>query len=667
MALLGYGLATVWHTFSEDPAQLAFNRDTWMVVLCLLALRLWSVGRISSAGTLILAVVLLEAHVTFVLGGTQNWPTAALMLPLLNFVAGLWLGKRISIRMAVLTVFTVPLCLHLSGIIGLSRGWQEPGIPIFLITLAAVTLATQLLLISFLSALGEVLRRSEWEECRARELIDGTPDAIVVLGPDGRVENVNDATALVMGLERNAIIGRHLSALPITGPGGASLDHLLENGDVDGPIDLSAGMGRIPLETLVRPLQAPGGKPGKLLVLRDISKRREAEKQARTLQQQLQQAQKMEAVGLLAGGIAHDFNNLLTAVGGYGSLLAMSADPESREFGTEIQSVQKRGSALIRQLLTFARRDTSEPRVVDLSALVEGCSPLVRRLIGERTVLRVDTPQPCPIRADPGRIEQVLLNLAANARDAMRGGGTLEIRTRLVEPNQVVLEFEDTGEGISSELQERIFEPFFTTKAANAGTGLGLAAVHGIVTAAHGTITVTSAPGQGTCFVITLPRSDLVPESAAPSVRPRDHAAGTGCRIMLVEDNLGVRTYLKRLLEHVGYNVDVYPTGQEAWESLQTADGPPDLLLSDVIMPRMTGPELVRLARTRWPDLPYLLISGYLGDDSVEADWAGLDPTQNLLMKPFADADLLDHVERRLIPSAGNEVDPDARASATGP
>jgi two-component system cell cycle sensor histidine kinase/response regulator CckA len=241
---------------------------------------------------------------------------------------------------------------------------------------------------------------------------------------------------------------------------------------------------------------------------RILFERHASEERARALQSQLQQAQKLEAIGLLAGGVAHDFNNLLTAIGGFGSLVALSQDPKMREFGGEIVSAQQRGALLVRQLMTFARRESVELRPIDIARLLSEMTALLERLVGEKVSLRLEANGPCPVLADPGQFEQIVLNLAANARDAMPNGGTLRLSCE-ADAARVTLRVEDSGAGMTPEIQARMFEPFFTTKDRAKGTGLGLSIVHGIVSDAGGTIEVDSAPNRGTCFTLRWPRSAM--------------------------------------------------------------------------------------------------------------------------------------------------------------
>jgi signal transduction histidine kinase len=365
--------------------------------------------------------------------------------------------------------------------------------------------------------------------------------------------------------------------------------------------------------------------------------------QTADLQSQLQHAQKMEALGLLAGGIAHDFNNLLTAVAGYGSLISNSRDPDTRDLGSEIIAVQERGSALVRQLLAFARQEITRPRPIDIASTTMEMATLINRLLGERITLSLNIGKVCPILADPGQIEQVILNLAANARDAMPEGGTFTISCE-TDDKQVTLSLADTGSGMDEETQKRIFEPFFTTKERGRGTGLGLSTVHGIVGASNGDIAVTSKVGEGTRFQIVWPRTEQPLDQITPTPT-QSLVTGRGRNIIVVEDNDSARAVVRRILAQAGFAVTVARDGEEALSLIQKVSGQPDLFLTDVVMPGMTGPQLLRKVRERWPNLRFLFMSGYLGDIAQEHEF---DPTTDLITKPFTPELLLERIESRM-------------------
>ncbi len=352
------------------------------------------------------------------------------------------------------------------------------------------------------------------------------------------------------------------------------------------------------------------------------------------LKRQVAQATKMQAVGQLAGGVAHDFNNILTAIIGHCDLMLMRHSPGDSDYD-DIQQIRhnsNRAASLTRQLLAFSRQQTLRPQVLQLPDVISEVSNLLKRLLGETVRLEVKHGRGLgAVRADPGQLEQVIVNLAVNARDAMPGGGTLTLQTYAVSAaaarridsdilpaaDYTVLSMSDSGTGIPTEILGKIFEPFFTTKEVGKGTGLGLSTVYGIVKQTGGFIFADSAVGEGTTFTIYLPVHHSDKETDAPAavvVKPvTEELWGTGT-ILLVEDEAMVRAVAERALTRQGYNVVTATNGEEALEMLERSEleGPAiDLLISDVVMPTMDGPTLVGHARERFPDLPILFMSGY--------------------------------------------------------
>jgi two-component system cell cycle sensor histidine kinase/response regulator CckA len=400
-------------------------------------------------------------------------------------------------------------------------------------------------------------------------------------------------------------------------------------------------------ETRVSFLRAPGGESrGMIAVSRDISARKRMERDRETLDEQLRQAQKMEAVGRLAGGIAHDFNNLLTVVIGRSQILASrfgADDPRRREIEM-IESAAHRGASLTRQLLTFSRRQVIEPKPVDLNAVVRGIESLLRRVIGEDVELvTVLAPDLGATRADPSQLEQVLMNLAVNSRDAMPHGGRLTIETGNadldaayaeghvdVQPGPyVMLAVSDSGHGMDAATKARIFEPFCTTKGPGKGTGLGLATVHGIVKQSGGHIWAYSEVGRGTTFRLYFPRLSVAPHAGeAPAA---GSAAGGAETILLVEDDEQVRTLARQILAQSGYQLLVARGPSEAVE-LAARPGRIDLLVTDVIMPEMSGLTLARRILDAHPETRVLYMSGYAAE-AFDREAEG--PLLVLLQKPF--------------------------------
>jgi two-component system cell cycle sensor histidine kinase/response regulator CckA len=374
-----------------------------------------------------------------------------------------------------------------------------------------------------------------------------------------------------------------------------------------------------------------------------------AEDALRQSQEQFRQAQKMEAVGRLAGGVAHDFNNLLSAILSYSELVLddLPADHASREDVEQIRQAGNRAAELTHQLLAFSRRQLLQLRIIDLNAVVASVDRMLRRVIGEDIELRtVLSPSLGHTKADAGQLEQVLINLAVNARDAMPTGGILTITTAnaevggrhaarwpQVQPGgYVTLSVRDTGTGMSHEVQERIFEPFFTTKGPGHGTGLGLSTVYGIVAQSGGQVFVTSEPGAGSTFTIYLPahQADIDVAAARP---PRAPVRGGAETVLLVEDETLVRQLTHEILRRNGYRVLEAADGVEALAVVRDHAGHIDLMLTDVVMPRMSGHELVELARPVRPDMRILYVSGY--SEEAIARQGQLTDGIELLAKPF--------------------------------
>ena len=385
----------------------------------------------------------------------------------------------------------------------------------------------------------------------------------------------------------------------------------------------------------------------------------------------LRDAQRMESVGLLAGGVAHDFNNLLTVVMGNASLL--SADETlgagAHEAVDEIHGATSRAAGLVRQLLAFGRRQILVPKVLDLNGVVKDMQALLARLIGDHIEMAISFGLgPAFVKADPRQLEQVVINLATNARDAMPSGGRLTIDTGTVElarggdaletiripaGSYVVLTVGDSGVGMDGETRRQVFDPFFTTKELGKGTGLGLATVHGIVEQSGGYILVDSQPGRGSRFKIYLPRAEAAAEAASePGAHPPTGPAkpaqkvGAAAKILVAEDHPMVRSVLARILGELSHDVMFAENGEQALEKSRAHDGEIDLLITDVVMAKMGGLELARCLATERPHLRVLLISGYSWDQDVPA--ADLNDGIDFLQKPFTPEELSTKVARLL-------------------
>jgi PAS domain S-box-containing protein len=506
-----------------------------------------------------------------------------------------------------------------------------------------------------------------------RTLVHASPLAIAVLDRQEKVRIWNAAAERIFGWRPHEVLGRSLPGMSTPGHAddfpiiarrvlkGESLANLEFTGTRKSglPVELSVSMA--PLR------DGRGAISGAMTVIVDDSERKAAEIQRGQLEEQLRQSQKMEAVGRLAGGVAHDFNNLLTAISGYAELLQGRFDTQDpiRAYVDEILKSSGRAAQLTRQLLAFSRRQVLQPKVLDLNAVVQSMESLLRRLIGEHIDLRTaSSPNLSSVRADQGQIEQVIMNLAVNARDAMPEGGQLTIETRNVELDpqyndrhgrmrsgaHVLLSVCDSGSGMDAETQSHLFEPFFTTKDKDKGTGLGLATVYGIVKQSGGDIWVYSEPGRGSCFKIYFPSVGPEPEiSPKESTRLRQRA-GTET-VLLAEDSDVVRRLLREILLGQGYTLLEARHGAEALQLSRGFAGRIDLLVTDMVMPQMSGRELTAQLSPERPDMKILYMSGYTEEAILRH--GVLDPGTAFLEKPFT-PDSLARKVRELLDAKGD-------------
>jgi PAS domain S-box-containing protein len=497
-----------------------------------------------------------------------------------------------------------------------------------------------------------------------RQVIDTNPHLIFVKDWEGRYVLANAAVADLYGTSVDSVLGKRDADF---NPKQEEVDKYLRHDRevmtsqratfISEEPATNARTGEIRwFQTVKVPLLSSDGKTPQVLgVATDITERK-------NLEDQFRQAHKMEAVGRLAGGVAHDFNNVLTIIRAQTEFLLadLPADDPRRGDVLEIQGASDRAATFTRQLLAFSRRQILQPEVLELNAVITGIEMMVRRLVGEDVVLLTKLHPELPrISADPGQLQQALLNLAVNARDAMPRGGTLLIETAVVEldehyPRQhptaksgvhVVLAVTDTGCGMDAVTRSRIFEPFFTTKEPGKGTGLGLSTVYGIVKQSGGHIWVYSELGRGTTFKLYFP-----PHYGAAKVNePEPRAApapGSGATILLVEDERPVRSTVRRLLERHGYRVLEAANGQDALTLIAAHNGEINLVLSDMVMPGMGGMELASRVRSVAPKLPVLLMTGYTEEAITRAGEQPHD--EQIIEKPFTMHAMLERVRRAL-------------------
>jgi len=485
-------------------------------------------------------------------------------------------------------------------------------------------------------------------------LIEASPLAIVTFDPEGIVTMWNPAAERIFGWSESEALGSHLPFVPAEKQAEfRGLRKRAMQGEVFTEPELHrrrADGSPIVVSVSTSPLRRPDGTIyGIMSILTDIT-------YVRSMEEQLRQSQKMEAVGRLAGGVAHDFNNLLTAISGYSDLLLhrLPAYSTLRRNVEEIRKAGDRAAALTRQLLAFSRRQVLQPKVLDLNTVVTNMGQMLHRLIGEDIELATDlSPSLSLVKADPGQIEQVIVNLAVNARDAMPDGGRITIATAdadlshayaaahpEVRPGpHVLLSVADTGHGMSDETQAHLFEPFFTTKERGKGTGLGLATVYGIVQQSGGHIRVNSATNRGSTFLIYLPRVEAPEDSAQTGDRPPlPHPSPGTETILLAEDEDVVRQLAREILSGNGYKVLDAGNGREALLISEAHRGEIHLLLTDVVMPKMSGRELTERIRPLRPGLRILYMSGYT-DDAILRHGV-LEDGIPFLQKPFTPEEL---------------------------
>ncbi len=520
----------------------------------------------------------------------------------------------------------------------------------------------------------EALRRSADElELRVRErteeladanqrlkaVIDASPLAIFRMDLDGTVKSWNRAAEQMFGWKEDEVLDRPLPTIPDEAQhdfhdllSGASRGEVLTGLETrrrrkDGKI--------IDIRLWTAPVRHPSGEiRGKIAIAADFTDHKR-------LEEQFSHAQRMEAIGRLAGGVAHDFNNVITVVSGYGHMLhdAVRHDSALRDSAEEILKAADRATALAQQLLAFSRKQVIQPKIIDLNALVRDVQRMLARVIGEdvelKTLLREDVGT---VRADAGQIEQVLMNLAVNARDAMPSGGKLTIETANLYLDEgyarthagvapgpyVMLAVSDTGTGMDPETKPHVFEPFFTTKERGKGTGLGLSTVYGIVKQHGGDIWVYSEPGRGTTFKIYLPHAAAAQAAALPMEHQAPPAHGHET-VLVVEDEDGVRKLIRDILEQRGYRVLEAESGEKALD-IAGKNGDLDLLLTDVVMPKMSGRDLAEALVLLFPQVRVLFLSGYT--DQVVVEHGVLHPEAEFLQKPFT-PDVLSRKVRQVL------------------
>jgi PAS domain S-box-containing protein len=507
----------------------------------------------------------------------------------------------------------------------------------------------------------EALRQSNQRLAHLAAIIESSDDAIIGETLEGIITSWNGGAEHLYGYTAAEMVGGSITLLVPAELVGelTSLFGKLKQGEAVSSFETvrvrKDGV-RIRISLTLSPVRDERGAViGTSAIARDITERR-------LLEEQLIHSQKMEAVALLAGGVAHDFNNLLTIIIGYGRMLLLESPDgsEMREYAQEILYSAERASSLTGQLLAFSRRQVTQPRVLDLNEVVNRMDRLLKRILGEHIELKtLPEPELGHVKADPGHIEQVIANLAVNARDAMPGGGKLTIETANIELDRsyarlhsevqpgsyVMLAVSDTGTGMTPEVRKRIFEPFFTTKEKGKGTGLGLSIIHGIVKQSGGDIWVYSEPGNGTTVKVYLPRVSASADPWKPAVTGSVMPRGSET-ILVVEDEKSVKKMVKDILTRLGYEVLAAEGGDVALELCGSHTDPIHLLVTDVVMPGMAGPDLARAVKILRPETKVIFMSGYTDNSVLQHDL--IEPEANFLQKPFTPEEFAQRVREVL-------------------
>jgi len=521
-------------------------------------------------------------------------------------------------------------------------------------------------------------RAHETSQAYTELILDSTVDGICGVDATGVITFMNPSGARILGWTRGELVGRPIQDVLLPRAPDGTLARFeasaIYSACTDGQArDLKAQLflrrdgSSVRVDYIATPFRQGDRIAGTLITFRDISDRLQADEAQAQLEVQLLQSQKMEAVGRLAGGIAHDFNNLLTVIIGRAQRVVRSVEPEHPRY-PDIELIQKsayRASALTRQLLAFSRKQVLQPKVLSLNEVVGDLEAMVRRLIREDieliTALEADLGQ---VKVDPHQMEQVLVNLVVNAVDAMPHGGRLIIETANteltaayaikhvgMEPGAfVMLAVSDNGQGMDADTRARIFEPFFTTKEQGKGTGLGLSTVHGVINQSGGHILVYSEPGRGTTFKVYLPRVDAPKRAARRPLAPVDVRRGAET-LLVVEDEEDVRGLARDVLVEGGYTVLVAATAEDAVRICEEHESPISLLLSDVVMPKVSGPQLAQRLVDLRPELHVLYMSGYT--DEAIVHHGVLEPGTAFIEKPFTPEDLCGKVRDVLDAAAG--------------
>lgn len=557
----------------------------------------------------------------------------------------------------------LPVVFDALRVYGGVAGWfgPEAGQSLFGLLTAAAFGALIWLIAERLRVTELAQRAADTERARLSDIVENSDDAILGADLSGKIHAWNAGATKVFGYAREEVMGRSL--LSLAPPDQADEERAVlakvaegEHLELPEAPRLRKDGGEFPAWVRVAPVHGPAGEvAGVSVIARDVGPLKQAERESKMYRAQFEQAQKMESIGRLAGGVAHDFNNLLTVINGYTEFALQGLTADDRRLKEDLEQVLsagQRAAGLTRQLLAFSRRQVLRPEVVNMNQIVKDLEKMLRRLIGEDVEIVLGlADEVWNVMADPGQLEQVIMNLVVNARDAMPNGGRLTIETRnieldihyaeqhaSVEPGAyVLLTVTDSGVGMDAATKARIFEPFFTTKEFGQGTGLGLATVYGIVTQSGGNIWVYSEPGHGTVFKVYLPRTGEALPKAVTLDGPVEKARGEF--VLVVEDDDRLRPLTQRILTQAGYRAHAVGSGSQALAYLRGNPGKLDLLITDVVMPGMSGRVLAQQVSAMLPEAAILFMSGYTDDTIVRH--GVLEKSLHFISKPFTAAGML--------------------------
>ncbi|MBT8495366.1 MAG: PAS domain S-box protein [Deltaproteobacteria bacterium] len=608
-------------------------------------------------------------------GGERSGNVASFMVVIT--LAGLLWDARAAVLIAVAAAITVMATVTMQ-----QHGLLPPPIDVYgtraWFDLMSLYLTTALLVFMAVGTITRAIDSAQLHRQRAEQVIADSPDAIVTASLEGVITTFNRTAEKLSGLDAEQVIGHHVSEYSPFGL--ESRERALEAvaglvpGESVPPLELEVVQSDgtpVWVEANARIIERDNGTFLET-IFRDISDRKDAHSQREELEGRLLQAQRLESLGRLAGGVAHDFNNLLTVLvaNSHALLDSPNLSESDREMVEESRSAAESGAALTRQLLAFGRRQMLELAPLNLNDTIRNVKPLIERLVKEDSALEIDLQRSAgSVMADAVQLEQILVNLVANANDATPKGGTITVRSRSIELEEgrktpaeglspgpyVCLQVIDTGTGMDESTVQRIFEPFYTTKPVGQGTGLGLATVHGVVAQSGGAVTVDSKPGRGTTFSIYLPRLAEGGKRAKQSDKI-PMIGGNHC-VLVVDDERAVLQVVSRVLKRAGYEVLSCADSSAVLSLVRDRGIEPKLLVSDVVMPQVSGPELATQLRELFPEMRVILASGYT---DLELDGDALPSGSLLLHKPFSPKALL----RKVYEALSQEHEPGSPAPA---